>query len=73
MCSNVYDDVTDFEFCGFIENAKSKYLGETFFLSNKKKIQFMLLPTNCLGVFDHFVGLALEGLNLKELLSKRKS
>ena len=25
-----------------------------------------LLPTNCLSVFDHFVGLALEGL--RELL-----
>ena len=23
-----------------------------------------LLPTNCLSVFDHFVGLALKGLNL---------
>ena len=23
-------------------------------------------PTNCLSVFDHFVGLALEGLNLLE-------
>ena len=22
------------------------------------------LPTNCLNVFDHFVGLALKGLNL---------
>ena len=24
----------------------------------------LLLPTNCLGVFDHFVGLALKGLQL---------
>ena len=24
------------------------------------------LPTNCLSVFDHFVGLALKGLNQKE-------
>ena len=24
------------------------------------------LPTNCLSVFDHFVGLARKGLNLKE-------
>ena len=23
------------------------------------------LPTNCLGVFDHFVGLALTGLRMK--------
>ena len=23
-----------------------------------------LFPTNCLSVFDHFVGLALKGLNL---------
>ena len=23
-----------------------------------------LLPTNCMGVFDHFVGLAVEGLTL---------
>ena len=25
------------------------------------------LPTNCLSVFDHFVKLALKGLNLKSL------
>ena len=24
-------------------------------------------PTNCLSVFDHFVGLALEGLSLEKL------
>ena len=48
-------------------------LVKRFFYQIKKIIQFMLLPTNCLGVFDHFVGLALEGLTLKELLSKRKS
>ena len=24
-----------------------------------------LLPTNCLSVFDHFVGLALKGLSVK--------
>ena len=24
--------------------------------------QFVGMPTNCLSVFDHFVGLALEGL-----------
>ena len=31
-----------------------------------KNIQIIhrLLPTNCLGVFDHFVGLALKGLGL---------
>ena len=29
------------------------------------------LPTNCLSVFDHFVGLALKGLNkVKIILSK---
>ena len=27
-----------------------------------------LLPTNCLSVFDHFVGLVLEGLNVNILL-----
>ena len=26
-----------------------------------------LLPTNCLSVFDHFMGLALKGLKLKQL------
>ena len=26
MCSNVYDDVTDFEVCGLIKNRKTKYL-----------------------------------------------
>ena len=38
--------------------------------SNKLK-QFMgKLPTNCLSVFDHFVGLALKGLNIQNLASK---
>ena len=38
--------------------------------SNKLK-QFMgKLPTNCLIVFDHFVGLALKGLNIQNLASK---
>ena len=26
-----------------------------------------LLPTNCLSVFDHFMGLALKGLRIKAL------
>ena len=30
------------------------------------------LPTNCLSVFDHFVGLALKGLNIFVLLQKFK-
>ena len=32
----------------------------------KRELQdflFLLLPTNCLNVFDHFVGLALKGLS----------
>ena len=38
--------------------------------SNKLK-QFMgKLPTNCFSVFDHFVGLALKGLNIQNLASK---
>ena len=60
----------------FVDSSKMQNLNilvKRFFYQIKKIIQFMLLPTNCLGVFDHFVGLALEGLNLKELLSKRKS
>ena len=28
-----------------------------------------LLPTNCLSVFDHFVGLALKGLTLFSILT----
>ena len=28
------------------------------------------LPTNCLSVFDHFMGLALEGSNGKSILVK---
>ena len=30
--------------------------------------QFVNLPTNCLSVFDHFVGLVLKGLASKKLL-----
>ena len=25
MCRNAYDDITDFEVCGFTRNKKSKY------------------------------------------------
>ena len=32
--------------------------------TNSKKWSNTLKQTNCLGVFDHFVGLALEGLNI---------
>ena len=31
------------------------------------------MPTNCLSVFDHFVGLALKGLNLLYNKSTRKT
>ena len=27
-----------------------------------------VVPTNCLSVFDHFVGLALKGLSIKFIL-----
>ena len=30
-----------------------------------------LLPTNCLSVFDHFVGVALKGLILQPLVSTK--
>ena len=39
----------------------------------QKSRYLTLLPTNCLSVFDHFVGLALNGLrteNLKKLKHK---
>ena len=37
MCSNVYDDITDFEVCEFTKNSKSKYLKkETFCVQIKK-------------------------------------
>ena len=35
-------------------------------LSNTMKQFFGNLPTNCLSVFDHFVGLALKGLRLSQ-------
>ena len=34
-----------------------------FFCENSLGTRFSKLPTNCLSVFDHFVGLALKGLN----------
>ena len=34
VCSNVYDDITDFEICGFHKNKKPRYLEhETVFAS----------------------------------------
>ena len=39
LCSNDYDDVTDFEICEFHKNTKSRYLeNETFFLQIKKSL-----------------------------------
>lgn len=32
MCSNVYDEVTYFEVCGFIKNTKNKYLKKDMLL-----------------------------------------
>ena len=29
------------------------------------RVNLRLLPTNCLSVFDHFVGLAFKGLKFK--------
>ena len=37
--------------------------------SNTLKTIRRLLPTNCLGVFNHFVGLALKGLNTEIMIS----
>ena len=32
-----------------------------------------LLPTNCLSMFDHFVGLTLKGLNKKKNIAHRQA
>ena len=36
-----------------------------------KHIQTIRRLTNCLSVFDHFMGLALEGLKAREELEKK--
>ena len=37
ICNNVYNDITDFEVCGFMKNAKSQITSEgNIFPSNKK-------------------------------------
>ena len=38
LCNNVYDDVTDFEICGFTKTQKSRYLENKtlFFLQIQK-------------------------------------
>ena len=49
------------------------YLGESFNPLSAKSAKWLntlkqfvgKLPTNCLSVFDHFVGLALKGLRCK--------
>ena len=47
MCSNIYNDVTDFEVCGFLPNKKKTKKGKypenrIFFLQMKKFIYLML-------------------------------
>ena len=70
MCSNVYDDVKDFEFCGFIENAKSKYLGETFFFSNKKNNSIYAFADKLFGCVWPFCGVGAWRVNLKRTFIK---
>ena len=42
MCRNVYDDITDYEICGFHKNTKPRYLeNETFVLLQMKKIHLL--------------------------------
>ena len=48
ICSNAYDDVSDFEVCRYHKNLKPKYLeNETlFFLQIKKSIHYILRANN---------------------------
>ena len=43
-------------------------------LINPNTVKYFVttLSTNCLNVFDHFAGLAVKGLNLEQLLKRRK-
>ena len=41
--------------------------------SNILKQFFGSLPTNCLSVFDHFVGLALKGLTTETILALKRA
>ena len=60
FCSPVCDIITFGINHGFLVNPLSANPTKW---SNKPKQFVGNLPTNCLGVFDHFVGLALKGLS----------
>ena len=38
LCSNIYDDVTDFEICGFYKNRKSRYQQKQIFFQVKNSL-----------------------------------
>ena len=42
LCKNVYDDVTDFEFCQFYLTQKSQYAESETIFSNKKNSFFIV-------------------------------
>ena len=46
MCSNIYNDVTDFEVCGFLPNKKKgKYPENRIFFLQMKKFIYRMLRT----------------------------
>ena len=52
MCSNVWDDNTDFEVCVFTKTWKSKYLGNALFHSQiKKYIHFVMVEYKELRIY----------------------
>ena len=64
MCSNVYDDVADFEVCGFINNTKRKSIRDTLdpmemeensFLARSSRLQ-MFFKIGVLENFEIFTG-----------------
>ena len=59
--------------CFAAKNVGLNPLSANFTKWSNTLIQFVgKFPTNCLAVFDHFVGLALKGLNTQGLIFKKE-
>ena len=46
----------------FLQNFRSSLSANFTKVKHTQRIRWQFLPTNCLSVFDHFMGLALKGL-----------
>ena len=61
ICNNVYSDVTDFEVCGFMKNAKSQIPSEgSIIFPSNKKIHYLHLKDYVTGEINFLVEVTIK-------------